>query len=189
MYTPGLRAVKPNVACCPGEMSVASAPPPWPLTACRSMLWGIRLVGWFCSVKVTKSPSRPRILGPGPLPPKAQKRHSTPSASSLPPPRVSSAVLPWPRELPLRGARGVVRDRWRARLTGPATEEGQPDGDDDHQGRGPDDRPYVQVASEVPHLLPPMPALGPLSLRSPGHGRTAVTRTSVSRLGVRVQRR
>src|SRR5690606_38646513 len=84
---------------------------------------------------------------------------------------------------------GGVRDRWRARLTGPATEEGQPDGDDDHQGRGPDDRPYVQVASEVPHLLPPMPALGPLSLRSPGHGRTAVTRTSVSRLGVRVQRR
>ena len=53
-------------------MSVAAAPPPGPVTACRSMLWATVLWGAFFSVSSTVSPWRTRIIGPGTVPPKVQ---------------------------------------------------------------------------------------------------------------------
>ena len=48
------------------------APPPGPVTACKSILWGILLVGWLCKWNSTKSPSRMRMNFPGTRPPNVQ---------------------------------------------------------------------------------------------------------------------
>ena len=54
--TPWFRALKVNTDSCPGAVFVLAAPPPGPVTACRSMLCGIRLSGWFCRWNSTVSP-------------------------------------------------------------------------------------------------------------------------------------
>ena len=67
----------------PEEVKEEEAPPPGPVTAWRSMLWGILLEGWLLRWNSTRSPSRMRMKLPGTSPPKVQKRYSTPSESFL----------------------------------------------------------------------------------------------------------
>jgi hypothetical protein len=56
----------------PGAVKLDAAPPPGPVTECRSMLWGILLDGWFCRWNSTVSPSVIRMNLPGTWPPKVQ---------------------------------------------------------------------------------------------------------------------
>ena len=72
-YSPGLSALNVNCEACPGAVKLLAAPPPGPVTACRSMLWGILLDGWFWRWNSTVSPWRMRINLPGTSPPKVQK--------------------------------------------------------------------------------------------------------------------
>ena len=72
-YRPGLRALNVNCVSLPGRVKVASAPPPWPVTACRSMLCDMCELWWFFSLNSTVSPSRTRMKLPGTVPPKVQK--------------------------------------------------------------------------------------------------------------------
>jgi len=67
----------------PGAVKVLAAPPPGPVTACRSMLWGSLLLGLFSSQNSTVSPSRTRMKRPGTVPPYVQNVYSTPSASGI----------------------------------------------------------------------------------------------------------
>ena len=46
-YRPALSALKVNWDSWPGAVNEEAAPPPGPVTACRSMLWGILLSGWL----------------------------------------------------------------------------------------------------------------------------------------------
>src|SRR4051812_28712532 len=76
---PSLRALKVNCDSCPGAVKLDAAPPPGPVTPCRSMLWGILLPGWFFRWNSTVSPWRTRMKLPGTVPPKVQKVYDTPS--------------------------------------------------------------------------------------------------------------
>ena len=49
----------------PGAVNELAAPPPGPVTACRSMLCGILLSGWFFRWNSTVSPWRTRMNLPG----------------------------------------------------------------------------------------------------------------------------
>ena len=66
-------ALKENTELWPGAVTDDVAPPPGPVTACRSMLCGILLVGWFLRWNSTVSPWRTRMKLPGTVPPKVQK--------------------------------------------------------------------------------------------------------------------
>src|ERR1035437_590450 len=66
---------------CPGSVSDALAPPPGPVTACRSMLCGIVLDASFLRCSSTRSPSRTRMNEPGTAPPNVHAVYSTLSAS------------------------------------------------------------------------------------------------------------
>jgi hypothetical protein len=71
-YTPGLSALKLNVADSPGATWVTLAPPPGPVTACRSMLCVTPASAALRRVISTVSPSRTRSIGPGTVPLKVQ---------------------------------------------------------------------------------------------------------------------
>src|ERR1035437_5622201 len=75
---------------CPGSVSDALAPPPGPVTACRSMLCGIVLDASFLRCSSTRSPSRTRMNEPGTAPPRARE---PPPAPPPPPPRPVSPAL------------------------------------------------------------------------------------------------
>jgi hypothetical protein len=64
--------LKVKVADSPGASCVALAPPPGPVTACKSMLCETLLSGAFFSVNSTVSPWRTRSIGPGTVLPKVQ---------------------------------------------------------------------------------------------------------------------
>jgi hypothetical protein len=49
----------------PGGTVVLAAPPPWPVTAWKSTLWGMALPSGLVMVKRRTSPTRARIMGPG----------------------------------------------------------------------------------------------------------------------------
>ena len=53
------------VALSPGATVRSAAPPPWPATAWKSMLWGWVFPGRLVSVIWATSPTRPRRIGPG----------------------------------------------------------------------------------------------------------------------------
>ena len=57
------------------------APPPGPVTACRSIECVLCAVGRLVSLISTVSPSRTRTNGPGTVPPNVQKVYSTPLVS------------------------------------------------------------------------------------------------------------
>jgi hypothetical protein len=72
MYRPGLSAWNVKRLLWPGAVKVLAAPPPGPVTACRSMLCGSLLFGWLASQNSTVSPSRMRMNLPGTVPPNVQ---------------------------------------------------------------------------------------------------------------------
>ena len=76
---PSLSALKVNCDSWPGAVKLDAAPPPGPVTPCRSMLCGILLPGWFFRWNSTVSPWRTRMKLPGTVPPKVQKVYDTPS--------------------------------------------------------------------------------------------------------------
>src|SRR3954467_8656799 len=76
---PSLRALNVNCDSCPGAVKLEAAPPPGPVTPCRSMLCGILLPGWFFRWNSTVSPWRTRMKLPGTEPPKVQNVEFTPS--------------------------------------------------------------------------------------------------------------
>src|SRR3954462_6133674 len=76
---PALRALKVKCASWPGAVKVDAAPPPGPVTPCRSMLCGILLDGWFFRWNSTVSPWRTRMKLPGTVPPNVQNVYDTPS--------------------------------------------------------------------------------------------------------------
>ena len=86
-------ALKVKVVLWPGAVKDDAAPPPGPVTACRSMLWGMRLLGWLCRWNSTRSPARTRMKWPGTVPPKVQKLYSTSSASRARSSRVSRLTM------------------------------------------------------------------------------------------------
>src|SRR5690606_31935359 len=81
-YRPGFKVLKENTFSCPGATKEDSAPPPGPVTACRSILWGRLLSGWFCKWNSTSSPTLVLIKLPGTVPPKVQNTYLTPSVNS-----------------------------------------------------------------------------------------------------------
>jgi hypothetical protein len=68
-----LSALKVNCELWPGAVKLDAAPPPGPVTPCRSMLCGIFESGWLCRWNSTVSPWRTRMKLPGTVPPKVQK--------------------------------------------------------------------------------------------------------------------
>src|SRR6187200_1025853 len=80
---PSLSALKVNCDSWPGAVKLEAAPPPGPVTPCRSMLCGILLVGWFFKWNSTVSPWRTRMKLPGTVPPKVQKVYETPSEIAM----------------------------------------------------------------------------------------------------------
>src|SRR6185369_3926434 len=78
---PGLIAFHSNAPASPGITCVTAAPPPGPVTACRSIECALCAVVWFLSLICTVSPSRTRSNGPGTVPPNVQNVYSTPLAS------------------------------------------------------------------------------------------------------------
>ena len=69
---PSLSALNVNCDSWPGAVKLDAAPPPGPVTPCRSMLCGILLPGWFFRWNSTVSPWRTRMKLPGTVPPKVQ---------------------------------------------------------------------------------------------------------------------
>ena len=71
-YSPGFSVLKLKTEVWPGAVNDEAAPPPGPVTACKSILWGILESGLFDKLNSTSSPSRTRINCPGTCPPKVQ---------------------------------------------------------------------------------------------------------------------
>src|SRR5690606_15485705 len=92
-YRPGFRVLKEKVFSLPGATKEDSAPPPGPVTACKSMLCGNLLFGWFFRVNSTSSPTRVLIKSPGTVPPKVQYIYRTPLESSPSSSRISISTL------------------------------------------------------------------------------------------------
>src|SRR5262245_40072160 len=82
-YSPGLRALNRNDFASPGGVCVITAPPPGPVTACKSTEWIMRLSARFLKPSSTVSPTRTLRNGPGTLPLKVQYGHVL-SSPSLP---------------------------------------------------------------------------------------------------------
>ena len=61
-------ALKVKVFLSPGATWVDLAPPPGPVTACRSMEWMLPESSAFFKVSSTVSPTRTRMNGPGTVP-------------------------------------------------------------------------------------------------------------------------
>jgi hypothetical protein len=68
-----LSALNVNCDWCPGAVKLDAAPPPGPVTPCRSMLCGIFESGAFFRWNSTVSPWRTRMKLPGTVPPNVQK--------------------------------------------------------------------------------------------------------------------
>src|SRR5678816_3459736 len=90
---PWLSALNVNCDWCPGAVKLEAAPPPGPVTPCRSMLCGILLSGWFLRWNSTVSPWRTRMKLPGTVPPKVQNVYFTPAAISRSTSRTSSFTM------------------------------------------------------------------------------------------------
>ncbi len=71
-YKPGFNVLNEKVLLCPGATKEEVAPPPGPVTACKSILCGNLLSGWFDKVNSTSSPIRVLIKLPGTEPPNVQ---------------------------------------------------------------------------------------------------------------------
>jgi len=68
-----LSALKVKRELWPGAVKLDAAPPPGPVTPCRSMLCGIFESGMLRRWNSTVSPWRTRMKLPGTVPPKVQK--------------------------------------------------------------------------------------------------------------------
>ena len=75
--------MKLNVLTWPGAVNDASAPPPGPVAAWKSILCGTVESERLANSNSTVSPSRTRIIGPGTWPPNVQNLYSTPSAMRI----------------------------------------------------------------------------------------------------------
>ncbi len=82
-----------NCEAWPGAVKLEAAPPPGPVTACRSMLCGIFESGWFFRWNSTVSPWRTRMKLPGTVPPNVQNVYFTPSEISFSTSRTSSSTM------------------------------------------------------------------------------------------------
>src|SRR5215510_1540732 len=90
---PSFSALNVNCDWWPGAVKLEAAPPPGPVTPCRSMLCGILLSWWFSRWNSTVSPWRTRMKLPGTVPPKVQNVYFTPAAISRSTSRTSSLTM------------------------------------------------------------------------------------------------